>query len=69
MKPESLSNVIVETLFVVASFWTASTDPIILRGLAVVFNVFPSKDKFVPAVIVDCLLSICVCIEDVTPST
>ena len=56
MKPESLSNVIVETSEVVALFWTASTEPIILNGLALAFIVFPVKDKLLPAVIFDCLL-------------
>ena len=69
MNPESLSNVIVPTLLVVALFWTASTEPIILSGLAEVFSVFPLNDKLVPGVILDCFESNCVCMDDVTPST
>ena len=58
------------TFSVVTFSATVSTEPITLRGEdTLAFNTFPLKDRFKPASMFPCLLSNCVCMDDVTPST
>ena len=70
VNPSSFLKVMLLTFSVVTFSATVSTEPITLRGEdTLAFNTFPLKDRFKPASMFPCLLSNCVCMDDVTPST